>query len=83
MAKINLNNQEAKVKTCAGYSDHDNCDAVVPVHSNSQEHEEHAKLEAQDANDIAVGSGISHFIQVIATEMEFISGRTHKGAPQY
>ena len=57
VTKIYLNNQEAKVKTCAGYSDDDNCDTVVPVHGNSQEHEEHAKLEAQDARDIAVGSG--------------------------
>ena len=61
VTKIDLNNQEAKVKTCASYSDDYNCDAVVPVHSNSQEHEEHTKLEAQDARNVAVGPRISPF----------------------
>jgi hypothetical protein len=56
MAEVDLDDQEAEVKTCTGHRNDDNRDAVVAVDGNSQEHEEQAKLEAQDARNIAVDS---------------------------
>jgi hypothetical protein len=56
VAKVDLHKQEAQVEACACNRNYDNDDAVCSVNSDSQEHEEQAELETQDAGNVAVGS---------------------------
>jgi hypothetical protein len=57
------------VEARAGNSNHDNNNAVRPVNRNPEEHEEQAKLEPQDAYNVAVPP-VSPFVAAAAFSRE-------------